>query len=282
MAPPERPASHAKLVAAAAWVGVLTLAAGIWARDAGTLRARHPLPENVRSPILALELIRSPELVDKIARPDPPSQGGAPAPPPRHEPEQLAYSVYVDYLFITAYAAFFVLAGWLIVSTFPLPAGLLGGLVIVLALAGAVFDVRENIAMLDVLAHRAADPRSPSLIKWALIFAATLCSTPLFLDRTARPLRRAIGVLGIACAMVAGIGGLAGVWTGTDRLIETAAGRLAVTFLLAVVFLGTRGVLRDGLLPALDRLAARRPFKWLAAWPPGDQNETVGESVLDG
>ena len=85
----------------------------------------------------------------------------------------------------------------------------------------------------------------------------------------------------MAAGLVAGIQGLAGVMLGNDQLIEAASGRLGATFLLAVLFLQTRVTLRDGLVPALDRLAAWGPFPKLAEWPSGDGNEAVGLPVVD-
>jgi len=258
------------------WVGVLTLVAGMWASSAGTLTWRHPLPEGVKSPILALELIRSSELVDQIARPAVPSGSDA-----RDERQQLARAIRIDYVFIAAYAVFFACLGWLIWSTTPQPYRALAMVAVGAGVAAAVFDVRENLAMLGLLEHTPADPRWPSLVKWRLVFVAIACSAPVFVDRNALALRRWIGYVGGALGLVSAFQGVFGTLTGNDRLIEVAAGRLSVTFLVAVVFLLTRRTLREGLVPALNRLAKFPVLSQIAEWPASDKNHTVGPSVLE-
>jgi hypothetical protein len=54
------------------------------------------------------------------------------------------------------------------------------------------------------------------------------------------------------------------------QLLESAAGRLTVASVFAAIFFGTCGVLAEGLLPALDRLAATRWLGWLSRWPPSE------------
>jgi hypothetical protein len=261
---------------------VAALVLAIWTARAGDLRSRHPLPQGVKSPILALELIRSPQELDLIARPEEPRrEGDLPLNPPRDEPGQLAHAVRVDFAFIAAYATFLVLVGYLIAVTVSQPLGSLGIVAAISGVAAAGFDVWENVQMLGLLLHRSGDPRTPSLWKWRLLFLAILCSTPMFRDRTAFPLRRTIGYAGIVFGLVAGIEGLFGASMGDDKLIEAAAGRLAATFLIAVLFLLTDRALRNGVIPALDALAAWGPLPKLAAWPESDGDETVGDSVFD-
>jgi hypothetical protein len=275
-------ASRDRLIRVCAWAGVAALVLGIWTGKAGDLRSRHPLPQGVKSPILALELIRSPDQLDLIARPEQPRrEGDLPLNPPRDEPGQLAHAVRVDFAFIAAYATFLTLVGYLIAVSLSQPFGLLGFGVAVSAIAAAGFDVRENLQMLQLLLHRSGDPRTPSLWKWRLLFVAITCSTPVFRDRTAYPLRRTIGYAGMVFGVVAGVEGIFGAWVGDDKLIEAAAGRLGVTFLLAVLFLITNHVLRRGLIPALDTLASWGVLPKLAAWPATDGDETVGDSVFD-
>src|SRR5262249_32615361 len=159
-------------------------------------------------------------------------------------------------------ALFFVCLGSVIWTTTPLPYRALGVVVIAASLAAALFDVRENRAMVRLLEHTAADPRWPSLVKWRLGFVAVACSTPVFVDRRTLPLRRWLGYAGGALALAGAFQGVFGTLSGNDRLLEIAAGRLSATFLMAVVFLLTRDALSDGLLPALDRLAAHPMLSW--------------------
>ena len=277
----DRTASFRRRAKICGWVGVATLALGVWTSRAGSLRSRNPLPEGVKSPVIALELIRSPQLLDQIARPDVRVVGDMPAPRPRRERERLVYAVEVDtFAFIPAYTAFLILIGWLVSMTVHRRVRFVGAIVVATAVAGAVFDVRENLAMLALLGGAAADPRSPSLMKWGLLGVAVLCSVPLFLHRPVRLLLRSIGYLGIVLAVGAGIGAVFGAASGNDTLIESAAGRLGATFLVVVVFLLGLEPLRDGLVPALNALAEKWPLNKLVEWPSGDEDETVGEPVF--
>jgi hypothetical protein len=271
-----RAASGFDVVKTCGWIGAVTIAAALWTSSAGRLTWRHPLPEGVKSPILALELVRDPALVDQIARPHVPSGSDA-----RDEPEQLARSIRIDSAFIAAYAAFFACLGYLMWTTMRLPFRALAPIVAVAGVAAAVFDVRENFAMLRLLDHAQADPRWPSLIKWRFVFLAVACSAPVFVDRGARPLRRWLGYAGGALALAGAFQGMYGTFTENDALVEVGAGRLFTTFLIAVVFLLTRDTLRDGLAAALDRLAARPALAWIAEWPSSDKDHTVGPPVVE-
>jgi hypothetical protein len=276
------PVSTPKLTVACGWVGVITLALGLWTSSAGSLPARHPLPEGVKSPILALELIRDPQLLDQIARPDAePPRGDSTAPPPRHERDRLRRAVTIDFGFIVAYATFLSLVGYLVWTVAIPPFGGAGIIVVMAVIAAALFDVRENLAMLSLLAGGSAGPRSVSLVKWRLLFVAVTASAALFVTRNEPPLRRAMGILGGLIALVAGIEGLYGAFKGDDKLIEAASGRLGGAFLVTVVYLLTYGVLRDGLLLALNKLAEWKLLAWLTNWPTADDNETIGLPVVD-
>lgn len=277
------PASIPKLAIACGWVGVVALVLAIWTTAAGSLPARHPLPEGVQSPILALELIRDPRLLDQIARPDVETpRGDSAAPAPRRERERLRNSIQIDFGFIVSYAAFFSIVGYLIWAVAIPPFGGVGLIAAGSAIAAAVFDVLENLAMLRLLRNDlAAHPRPVSLVKWSLVFVAVIASAALFATRKEPPLRRAIGILGGLLALVAGIEGLYGAINGNDKLIEAASGRFGAVFLLTVIYLLTYNALRDGLLPALDRLAAWKPLSWLTQWPTADDNETIKPSAID-
>lgn len=255
------------------WVGAAALAAGLVTARAGTLKARHPLPQGVKSPVLALELIRNPQLVDQIARPDPPAQAGMPAPRPRREREQLARAIAIDtWVFVPAYTIFLVLVGWLVWKQGPRRVRLLGLIVIGGTLAGAVFDLIENREMLALLTGP-GDPRTPSVIKWVLLSVAIMCSTPVFLLGERRLFLQWIGYAGVAWALWAGADGLLGVSWGNDQMIEAAAGRLSSTFIFAVVFLLGLEPLKNGVLSALDALAGRSPFSKLAKWTPLEEKD---------
>src|SRR5687768_11299277 len=173
MTPNQPAASFRKLAKICGWVGVAALAAGAWTVRAGTLKARHRLPEGVMSPVIALELIRYPRLLDEIARPDPPAQSAMPAPRKLREREHLVDAVKLDTrVFIPAYTIFLGLIGWLVVRHGPRRLRVLGAIAIATTLAGAVFDWRENREMLALLTTGSGVPRPPSLIKWLLLSVA--------------------------------------------------------------------------------------------------------------
>src|SRR5436309_14734711 len=95
MEPSRSTASADRLAAICGWLGVAAIVLGAWTASAGNLRGRRPLPEGVRSPILALELIRAGNVLPEIA-------------PTGPEQRQLAKSIKIDFGFIAAYTMFFV------------------------------------------------------------------------------------------------------------------------------------------------------------------------------
>jgi hypothetical protein len=260
----------------AALAGMLALVAGIATGLAGQLPSAHTLPDGVKSPILALELIRQPDQLDQIVG----AENGAANPAESQQAHRatLARAIKIDFGFIAAYAAFFALTGWLMLRQWPrVP---VGALVMLFGMVGAVFDIRENLAMLNLLANVRAFPRPESLWKWRLLFAATMSSVPVLVDPRAPLFRRTLGYLAALLGIIACTQGLSAAFAGSDRSIEGAASGLNLTFLLAVIFLGTRRLLAKGLLPALDRLTEWSALAWLKDWPASDQNQTVGEPVV--
>src|SRR3989442_2856291 len=169
---------------ASAWAGLAVLTVAIGLAVAGNFKPPRKLPEGVHSPTLALELIRDGSTVSSILRPD--------------EHAKMARAVSIDYLFIATYTIFFTLLGVVLFAN----GGwwrLLGAMAIVAVIGAAVSDVRENRAMLDLLAGNAARlPRPFSLAKWRLVFIALRPRAPLFLGAEGPPLRRWGGVP--ACA----------------------------------------------------------------------------------
>ncbi len=275
-------ASPDKLAKACGWVGVVTLVLALGTMKAGDLRTRRPLPEGVKSAMLALELIRTPAVLDQIARPDESGENLPAGITARRERAQLARAIKVDFAFIGAYATFLTLMGLFGLYTLPSRLSALGLIVVCTAIGAAAFDIRENLAMLALLGHSlSAHPRSASLVKWALLFTAVAGGAPVFIDGQATMFRRTLGFVGIALALWAAGEGWFGVWKGDDRMIETSATRLGQTFLLAVIFFLTRHPFREGVLPALNRLAKWGPFTWVTDWPSKDQNGTVEPSVFD-
>ena len=136
----------------------------------------------------------------------------------------------------------------------------LGAITIAAALGAAAFDAAENVAILRVITAHAGTPRGVSLWKWASFFVAAGGIVPLLIDRRTATLRRWIGYVGAGLGAFAAVEGLIGVAQGKGVTIEAASGRAAVALLLAVVFFATHRALHNGLLPALNQLAATSGF----------------------
>jgi hypothetical protein len=277
----ERPA-YSNLVAACVVAGLIALMLGAWTSSIGTLRPRRPLPYGVQSAMFALEMLRAEDLsaLPTIVRPPAPADNAARTGfPALDEPKQVVQAIQIDFAFIGAYATFLVLIGLSAARSWTLPLGLL---IIASSIGAAIFDVQENLAILRLLDGLSGPlPRGYSLIKWALLFLAVAAIAPTLIDRTTPPFRRWLGYAGAAVGAVTGIEGLIGIRYRSDQVIESAGGRLAIAFALTLLFVSTRRTLREGLLPALDRLARLPLLHELAAWPSRDVGHGVGPSVYE-
>src|SRR6266850_606388 len=244
--------AHTVFMRASAWVGLAVLAVAIGLAVVSHFKPPRALPDGVHSPTLALDLIRDRVLLPNILRPN--------------ERAQMTRALAIDFLFIAAYTVFFTLlgaasfasGGWWRVA---------GAVVIAAVIGAAVYDVLENLAMLDILNGGARLPRAFSLAKWRLIFIAIGASAPLFRDTTATPLRRWVGYAACALALFVAVEGVFAVQREDAKLIEVSAQRMVMALVLGEFFLSTQRTLRDGVLPALDRLARRRVLNAIANWP---------------
>jgi hypothetical protein len=129
-------------------------------------------------PILEVETIRDAEDL-RLTLGDAPSQ----------DRETMRIKTYIDFAFVVSYAAFFVALGTLLARNggWWRAAGVLAAIT---GLAAGVFDVLENLAILDILDVRiaAVTPelleavRRPSAIKWSLVAvsAVTLLLSLIF------------------------------------------------------------------------------------------------------
>jgi hypothetical protein len=275
-----RPASS-KLVVACVVAGLIALVLGAWTSSVGTLRPRRPLPYGVQSAMFALEMLRAEDVaaLPTIVRPPVPADDAARTGfPALDEPEQVAQAIRIDFAFILAYATFLVLVGFVAPPlSWKFPYGLL---IIAGGLGAAYFDIQENQAILRLLNGLAGPlPRDYSVIKWALLFLTVAAIAPTLIDRDAKPFRRWIGYAGAIAAAATGIEGVIGIRYLSDQVIESAGSRLAIAFALTLLFVSTRQTLRDGLLPALDRLARLPLLHELATWPDRDTGRGVGRSV---
>jgi hypothetical protein len=274
-----RPA-FSRLVTCCAIAGVTALVLGAWTSSVATLRPRRELPHGVHRAMFALEMLRAEDLsqLPTIVHPAEPVPA-APGLSRRDEPAQIVRALQIDFAFIAAYSLFLVCVGLLAMRS-----GLrvLGLLIAALAVGAAVFDVMENNAILGLLRGLSEPlPRGPSLVKWSLLFATVGCIAPTLIDLKAAPFRRWVGYIGAFVSLAAAAEGSYGIANHIDTVIESAGSRLPVAFLLTWMFVTTAHTLRDGLLPALDRLAQLPVLRDLARWPSPDTNETVGRSVRE-
>jgi hypothetical protein len=242
-----------------AWLAFAAVVLGWMAGDTGNFRTRI-LPGNLASPLLAMELLGSQQNVSAIV--------GAPDEAYNNRAGMVRL-IRLDFGFIPAYGLLLVLAG---VLTFREGGRRkwAGTALVSLGIAAPVFDVLENLSILRILQGAGAAPRTVSLVKWALVFLAMAAIGFAFLAPKLPALRRTIGFLAAGLSWLAAAFGLAGVTLHKDPLIETAAGLIAASLFVGWLFFATHKTLSQGLLPALDRLAAWRPLSKLTHWPSDD------------
>jgi hypothetical protein len=275
-----RPA-FSKLVVACVFAGIAALVFGVWTSRAGTLRPRRVLPHEVHQPMFALEMLRDTERdrLPEIVRPPRADEEAVPGFVPPNEPQQMIKAVQIDFGFIASYGTFLVLVGWLARRS---ASPILAFAIMASGLGAAVLDVRENIALLNLLRNIPGPlAREASLTKWMLLFIAAACIAPTLIDRQTSTFRRWLGITGALVSLATAAQGLYGRAQEIDLVIESAGSRLSLAFLFALLFMSTRRTLDQGLLPALDRLAQLPLLRQLTTWPSPDINETVGTSVYE-
>jgi hypothetical protein len=207
-----------------------------------------------------MELLRSVEDVPQIV--------GAPGESHNNRAD-MTHLIHVDFVFIPSYVALFVLVGVLLFFR----GGMwrLGGIVVaLLGAVAAIFDVLENLAILDVLRGGVHTPRGVSLVKWALIFIALALLARVYVNITLPRVRRAIGLFTAGVCWLASILGLAGVFFHRDPLVETGGTLMGISLLSGWLFFATHSVLANGVVAALDRLATIGWFRHLARWPSNE------------
>jgi hypothetical protein len=205
----------------------------------------------IRPTVLALELSCSPQ----------------PGPPLVADPdavEALRTSTYVDFGFIAAYVLLFAVCGRLHAQR---RRPRLGACLAIVGIVAGILDLLENAAMLRLLAGEAACPALWSRPKWGLLFLSLLLVSPLYLERAGKPLRRVLGGMAALTSLIAGAEGVLALVRHSDPLLEAATRRLGEALLLGCTYFLLYAPLRDGLVAALDRLAARPALSWLARWP---------------
>ncbi len=231
------PAGTVAMTALLRLAGILILClAGIWARMYATQSFDPPplVPGSLHSPIVAMELVRSPAEVRSLLR-DPMGQ---------HNRDVMRKQIRLDWLFIGTYWLLFSLLGLVLLNCRWPGARLLGVVVVLGAFAAAQWDIFEDLGILLVLDTPVGDLnetmpaniRTASLVKWGLLSLVEAGLAFLFLaygrkEWFPRLLTTAAG-LSFAAASILGLGGL--FW---NRAIEWSSLALSLGLLAALLIL---------------------------------------------
>jgi hypothetical protein len=268
-----------RVTTALGWTGLMMVVLGLATSSAGRLWPPRRLPEQVKSPILAIELLRSEAQLPEVVHDRDDVAVTLMGLSQKDDRTRLKGAVKWDFAFIAAYVVFLTLFG---LSSGRATWRALAVVVIAGGITGAFFDVVENIRILALLdGASTALPRGASLLKWRALFVVTAAIATLTVDRKSPALRRWLGYSSTIVGLIAAVGGGLGLAYGNDRMIETAGQRLATAWFLAYLFSATRYSLANGLQAALDGLAARPWLKRIATWPDTDRDETVGDPIVD-
>jgi hypothetical protein len=168
-------------------------------------------PRGIANPVVALQMARNVTEVDAIL-------SEAPSP----DREAMRIKQYIDFVFIPSYAALYIALARVFRHRLAYIAAACG-------VVAAVADVFENIGILGVVNAPLALTtqgmvdaiRTPSLIKWTLVWIATAIFAWLFLQG-AGWLRRSIGVLDAVAAALGFVGlfdNAVLVWAGIPMLL---------------------------------------------------------------
>jgi hypothetical protein len=233
------------------------------------------LPGGVHSPLFALELLELPAQLDSFVFND--EAVATTGLPPRNERQTLRRATRLDFAFIANYVAFLMLVA---LTTQGWRQRCLAIIIVVAALTGAVYDVKENLQILAVLADAGGSPRAASITKWWSLMAVTAAMALLTVDRKAPVVRRWTGYLSTLAGFAAVGGWIYARVHKSDVIAEAAVGRLALAWFLAYLFVGSRYVLRRGVRTALNWLATRPVLRQIARWPAIDYDETVGQPIV--
>lgn len=206
-----------EVIRAAAALSLVLFTTAVCMELAKNFRGAKP-PRGLPGPVLAIEMAKTMEEVRAIA--------GAPGGP---DSTQMESQVRMDFLFIPAYTAEFLLCALLLSRrttfrgrSFRGAARIMGWTAAALSVLGAVFDLRENAGILralrvmggadDALARAISNAAT---IKWACLFAAMGLLSFVFIGRHDRGREKLVFALpGVffLLAAVAGLFGLFVVW----------------------------------------------------------------------
>jgi hypothetical protein len=247
-----------------AWVSFIAIVLGAMASNSVVFLG-HPIPGDLTSPVLAIELMHSPEDVNGIV--------GPPGDPRRAAMNHLTW---IDLFFIPAYAVLFSLVGFLLIRQ---SHARVGTIVIVLGIVGASFDILEDLDIFRALRGAGISPRHWSIPKWSILFVAMGMLVPVYRSYGQPYLHRFIGYSAAILSLFAAMLGLEGVLLQTDPLIESGGRFMGLSLVAGFLFFATHKWLSSGLVPALDQLAALPFFRALAKWPNDEVDDELWPSA---
>jgi hypothetical protein len=180
---------------------------------------------------------------------------------------------YLDMgLYIPAYVAFFLAAGFLLIVRKRGGWKLFGWAAIGLVVVCAVVNYAQDITIVHAIKAYEAQTLSDAdanrilpwgVAKWILLYAALFCLSPLPVDRWRSQLLRFAGVLISFYAAFSGISGITGALLKNGVRVSSSTGGLIA---MVVFFFPLYALARNGLVAGLDVLARSRLLSWLAAW----------------
>jgi hypothetical protein len=191
---------------------------------------RRPRGVNVRMPALAMEFVRSDEDLPPVIGPsDDPATG-----PWR---EGLLRNIKFDYGFIVVYWLLFAGIAAVLARSGGRWAAWVAAAAVLCVTAAAACDVVENLRMTKVInaASLVENVATPGTLKWLFSFAAVGLLSTTFFGRGG-----GVGVVGVVCLLVAGLGGagLLAIWLGSRQLwpVEVAFTSLMLVLLPLVAW----------------------------------------------
>ena len=239
------------------WLAFALIAASIWMAILENGLRDPKLPDGMKNPGIAMELVNTPEEVRGLA----------------NNPQNLQtlnlLQVWDERLFIPVYVLFYG-AGGIFAFRSQRQSWLrwFGVAIVVLVAVGAMVDYFEDQAIFGALSDpdhaNATDISRTSYVKWGLLYAMLACFVPLFLRRWQSATLR---VLGLPFAVYAGFSGVTGVlscFAGSRQLVESTATGLAAPVLFFMPFLA---LFHEGAMEGLNWLGNLPLLKILISWP---------------
>ncbi len=181
------------VIVIALWMAIASR--GFEPPDAGT-----ELPGGFQGHVMAMEFVDTVESANLIM-----------GPVGSRNRQVMQKVIGIDFIWIASYALLFVMIGWLLCRRKCPWASYLATVAVISGLASAIFDIRENRAILNVLNNPPTQTminsvRDAALIKWTLAFVAMAILAIAFYA-----LSRKASWIGLAFSLTAALG-LAGLW----------------------------------------------------------------------